>query len=136
MASLLRRGLVEEGHAADVATTGEDAVWMAQSHPYEAIVLDVMLPGLSGFETCRQLRNAGVWSPVLMLTARDGVDDRVLLHLGEAVQPDDQRVDMLSPTTITAVGPVPGVPAVPVVTNPLLELGNFSVGATPARLRR
>ena len=77
MASLLRRGLVEEGHAADVAGTGEDAVWMAQSHPYEAIVLDVMLPGLSGFETCRQLRNAGVWAPVLMLTARDGVDDRV-----------------------------------------------------------
>jgi two-component system OmpR family response regulator len=77
MASLLRRGLVEEGHAADVASTGEDAVWMAQSHSYEVIVLDVMLPGLSGFETCRQLRNAGVWSPVLMLTARDGVDDRV-----------------------------------------------------------
>ena len=77
MASLLRRGLVEEGHAADVAPTGEDALWMAQSHPYEAIVLDVMLPGLSGFETCRQLRNAGVWAPVLMLTARDGVDDRV-----------------------------------------------------------
>src|SRR2546429_8230039 len=77
MASLLRRGLVEEGHAADVAGTGEDAVWMAQAHPYEVIVLDVMLPGLSGFETCRLLRNAGVWAPVLMLTARDGVDDRV-----------------------------------------------------------
>jgi len=77
MASLLRRGLVEEGHAADVAPTGEDALWLAQAHPYEAIVLDVMLPGLSGFETCRQLRNAGVWAPVLMLTARDGVDDRV-----------------------------------------------------------
>jgi two-component system OmpR family response regulator len=77
MASLLRRGLVEEGHAADVAATGEDAVWMAQAHPYEAIVLDVMLPGLSGFETCRLLRDAGVWSPVLMLTARDAVDDRV-----------------------------------------------------------
>src|SRR4029453_15802746 len=77
MASLLRRGLIEEGHAADVASSGEDALWMAQSHPYEAIVLDVMLPGLSGFETCRKLRNAGVWSPVLMLTARDGVDDRV-----------------------------------------------------------
>jgi CheY-like chemotaxis protein len=69
--------MVEEGHAADVATTGEDAIWMAQSHAYEAIVLDVMLPGLSGFETCRQLRNAGVWAPVLMLTARDGVEDRV-----------------------------------------------------------
>jgi len=77
MASLVRRGLVEEGHAADVAGTGEDALWMAQAHPYDAIVLDVMLPGQSGFETCRRLRNAGVWSPVLMLTARDGVDDRV-----------------------------------------------------------
>ena len=77
MASLVRRGLTEEGHAADVAATGEDGVWMAQAHPYDAIVLDVMLPGLSGFETCRQLRNAGVWAPVLMLTARDGVDDRV-----------------------------------------------------------
>ena len=77
MAGLVRRGLVEEGHAADVAGTGEDAVWMAQAHPYDAIVLDVMLPGQSGFETCRRLRSVGVWSPVLMLTARDGVDDRV-----------------------------------------------------------
>jgi two-component system, OmpR family, response regulator len=77
MASLVRRGLTEEGHAADVATTGEDGVWMAQAHPYDAIVLDVMLPGLSGFETCRRLRNAGVWAPVLMLTARDAVEDRV-----------------------------------------------------------
>jgi two-component system, OmpR family, response regulator len=77
MAGLLHRGLVEEGHAADVATSGEDALWMAQSHPYEAIVLDVMLPGVNGFETCRSLRHAGVWTPVLMLTARDGVDDRV-----------------------------------------------------------
>ena len=77
MASLIRRGLSEEGHAADVAATGEDAVWMAQAHRYDAIVLDVMLPRMSGFETCRQLRNEGIWSPVLMLTARDSVDDRV-----------------------------------------------------------
>jgi two-component system, OmpR family, response regulator len=77
MARLISRGLVEEGHAADVAATGEDALWMAGSHPYDAIVLDVMLPRLSGFETCRQLRNAGVWAPVLMLTARDAVEDRV-----------------------------------------------------------
>jgi two-component system OmpR family response regulator len=77
MAGLVRRGLAEEGHAADVASTGEDAVWLAQAHPYDAIVLDVMLPGLSGFETCKRLRKAGVWSPVLMLTARDGVEDRV-----------------------------------------------------------
>jgi two-component system OmpR family response regulator len=77
MARLISRGLVEEGHAADVAATGEDALWMAGAHPYDAIVLDVMLPRLSGFETCRQLRNAGVWAPVLMLTARDAVEDRV-----------------------------------------------------------
>jgi len=77
MAGLVRRGLVEEGHAADVAAKGEDAVWMAEAHSYDAIVLDVMLPGLSGFETCRRLRNAGVWTPVLMLTARDAVEDRV-----------------------------------------------------------
>jgi len=77
MAGLIRRGLVEEGHAADIASTGEDALWMAQAHPYEAIVLDVMLPSLSGFETCRRLRNSGVWAPVLMLTARDAVEDRV-----------------------------------------------------------
>jgi two-component system OmpR family response regulator len=77
MAGLVRRGFVDEGHAADVAATGEDAVWMAQAHPYDAIVLDVMLPGQNGFETCRQLRNEGVWAPVLMLTARDDVGDRV-----------------------------------------------------------
>ena len=77
MAGLIRRGLREDGHAADVATRGEDALWLAQAHPYDAIVLDVMLPGLSGFETCRRLRNAGVWAPVLMLTARDAVEDRV-----------------------------------------------------------
>src|ERR671925_714566 len=77
MAALVRRGLVEEGHAADVAGKREDAVWMADARPYDVIVLDVMLPGLTGFETCRRLRNAGVWTPVLMLTARDAVDDRV-----------------------------------------------------------
>jgi two-component system OmpR family response regulator len=77
MAGLLRRGLVGEGHAADIASQGEDAVWMADAHKYDVVVLDVMLPGISGIETCRRLRNAGVWTPVLMLTARDSVDDRV-----------------------------------------------------------
>jgi two-component system OmpR family response regulator len=77
MASLIRRGLTAEGLAADVTGTGEDALWMARAHDYDAIVLDVMLPGLSGFETCRRLRSSGVWSPVLMLTARDSVEDRV-----------------------------------------------------------
>jgi two-component system OmpR family response regulator len=77
MATLVARGLREEGHAADVAARGEDALWMASSAPYDAIVLDVMLPGLDGFATCRQLRKQGVWAPVLMLTARDAVGDRV-----------------------------------------------------------
>ena len=77
MASLLRRGLVEEGHAVDVARTGDDALWMAGAAEYDAIVLDVMLPGVDGFEVCRRLRERRVWAPVLMLTARDAVDDRV-----------------------------------------------------------
>src|SRR5947199_172624 len=64
MASLVRRGLAGEGIAADVAANGEDALWMAQAHAFDAIVLDVMLPGLGGFETCRRLRAAGVWAPV------------------------------------------------------------------------
>ena len=77
MASLIRRGLREDGLSADVAITGEDALWMAEATEYDAIVLDVMLPGIDGFETCRRLRAQGVWAPVLMLTARDAVEDRV-----------------------------------------------------------
>jgi two-component system OmpR family response regulator len=77
MASLIRRGLREEGLAADVAIKGEDALWMTGATDYDAIVLDVMLPGIDGFETARRLRADGVWAPVLMLTARDAVEDRV-----------------------------------------------------------
>ncbi|HEV7639929.1 MAG TPA: response regulator transcription factor, partial [Gaiellaceae bacterium] len=77
MATLIRRGLGHEGLTADIAGTGEDAVWMAHAHEYDAIVLDVMLPGADGFETCRRLRGSGVWAPVLMLTARAAVADRV-----------------------------------------------------------
>jgi two-component system OmpR family response regulator len=77
MAGLIRRGLREEGLAADVAVMGEDALWMAGSTSYDAIVLDVMLPGIDGFETCRRLRGDGVWSPVVMLTARAAVEDRI-----------------------------------------------------------
>ncbi|HEX2436532.1 MAG TPA: response regulator transcription factor [Solirubrobacterales bacterium] len=77
MAALIRRGLREEGMSVDVTERGEDALWMAGSTEYDAIVLDVMLPGIDGFETCRRLRDDGVWSPVLVLTARDAVEDRV-----------------------------------------------------------
>jgi two-component system OmpR family response regulator len=77
MASVIRRSLEKEGLAADLAGRGEDALWMAAAVEYDAIVLDVMLPGLSGFDVCRMLRDRDVWAPVLMLTAREGVDDRV-----------------------------------------------------------
>jgi two-component system OmpR family response regulator len=77
MAALLRRGLAEEGYAADVARDGDDAAWMMEATPYDVVVLDVMLPGPDGFEVCRRLRSVGVWTPVLMLTARDAVEDRV-----------------------------------------------------------
>ena len=77
MAGLLRKGLRQEGIAVDLAGKGEDALWMAGATEYDAIVLVLMLPGIDGIEVCRRLRGDGVWSPILMLTARDGVRDRV-----------------------------------------------------------
>src|SRR3954470_9907666 len=77
LADVIRRALVHEGAAADVAHDGERALELAAIVEYDAIVLDVLLPGRSGFEVCRLLRERGVWAGVLMLTSRDGVQDRV-----------------------------------------------------------
>ena len=77
LASLIRRGLRKEGMAVDVETSGEDGLSRARATQYDAIILDVMLPGLDGFEVCRRLRRSGVWAPILILTARDAVRDRV-----------------------------------------------------------
>ena len=77
LSALVARALREDGHAADVAANGNDALWMAEAAPYDAIVLDVMLPGVDGFEVLRRLRARQVWTPVLMLTARDAIVDRV-----------------------------------------------------------
>ncbi|MGA9857032.1 MAG: response regulator transcription factor [Solirubrobacteraceae bacterium] len=77
LAALIRRGLREEGLLADVAIKGEDALWMAGASEYDVIVLDVMLPGIDGLETCRRLRADGVQTPILMLTARGAVADRI-----------------------------------------------------------
>ena len=77
MAVLLKRGLEEEGHAVDVGGDGPEGFWLATENSYGLIVLDIMLPGYDGFELCRKLRAAGDWTPVLMLTARDAIDDRV-----------------------------------------------------------
>jgi two-component system OmpR family response regulator len=77
MAELLRRGLQEEGYAVDVAGSGEEGVWLGTENEYDAVVLDVMLPDGDGFEVCRRLRQEDRWAPVVMLTARDAVQDRV-----------------------------------------------------------
>jgi len=77
LASLLKRGLQEQGYAADIAHDGEDGIGLVESTPYDLIVLDVMLPKLDGYEVCRRLRAQNKHVPVLMLTARDSVDDRV-----------------------------------------------------------
>ena len=77
MAALVARALREDGHAADVVHDGPEAVSTAHAAPYDAIVLDVMLPGFDGFEVVRRLREHKVWTPVLMLTARDAITDRV-----------------------------------------------------------
>jgi two-component system OmpR family response regulator len=78
LAKLIRQGLVQDGQLADVAVRGEDALWMAAATPYDVICLDINLPGIDGFETCRRLRADDVATPILMLTARDAVGDRIM----------------------------------------------------------
>jgi two-component system OmpR family response regulator len=78
IASLIRSALRGEGMLADVARRGEDALWMAGATPYDVVILDIGLPGISGYETCQRLRDNGVRTPILMLTARDGVEERIL----------------------------------------------------------
>ncbi|MGJ5830616.1 response regulator transcription factor [Streptomyces ossamyceticus] len=77
LADVIKSGLVDKGFAVDAVGDGNEAVWMAGEHRYDAIVLDVMLPGLNGFAVCRKLRDAGNWAPILMLTAMDGELDEV-----------------------------------------------------------
>jgi two-component system OmpR family response regulator len=77
MAAAVRRGLRSDGLVVDVAGDGEIALRLARATSFDAVILDVMLPGADGFEVCRRLRAEGVWAPVIMLTARDAVDDRV-----------------------------------------------------------
>jgi two-component system OmpR family response regulator len=104
--------------AADVAVKGEDALWMAGATEYDAIVLDVMLPGMDGFAVSKRLREDGVWSPILMLTARDAVDDRVrgldsgaddyltkpfsFIELGARLRALGRRGPIEKPTVLTA----------------------------------
>jgi DNA-binding response OmpR family regulator len=83
LAAGLKKGLEAEGFATDVALNGTDGLWMAREHPYGAIVLDIMLPGINGFKVCATLREEGVWTPILMLTAKDGeLDEAEALDTG------------------------------------------------------
>ena len=77
MAAALRRGLQAEGIIADVAVDGDEALRRIRAGAFDVVVLDVMLPDMDGFETCRRLRACGAWTPIIMLTARDAVTDRV-----------------------------------------------------------
>jgi two-component system, OmpR family, response regulator len=72
LAAGLKKGLEAEGFATDVALNGTDGLWMAREHPYGVIVLDIMLPGINGYRVCATLREEGIWTPILMLTAKDG----------------------------------------------------------------
>ncbi|MDQ4058956.1 MAG: response regulator transcription factor [Actinomycetota bacterium] len=83
LAAGLKRGLAAEGFAVDVALNGTDGLWMAGEHDYDALILDIMLPGVNGFQICSRLREGGVWTPILMLTAKDGeLDEAEALDSG------------------------------------------------------
>jgi two-component system OmpR family response regulator len=77
MAAAIRRGLRAEGVVADIATSGLDALGMVRGRKFDVVVLDVMLPDVDGFETCRRLRAERMWAPIIMVTARDAIEDRV-----------------------------------------------------------
>lgn len=83
LAAGLKKGLEAEGFAADVALDGVDGLWMARENPYDAIVLDIMLPGMNGFKVCAALRDERIWTPILILTAKDGeLDEAEALDTG------------------------------------------------------
>jgi len=77
LAAGLRNGLEAEGFAVDVALDGTDGLWLARENPYDVIVLDILLPGVNGYKLCATLREEGVWTPILMLTAKDGEWDEI-----------------------------------------------------------
>jgi two-component system OmpR family response regulator len=83
LAAGLKKGLEAEGFAADVALNGTDGLWMARENPYDAIVLDIMLPGMNGYQVCATLREEKIWTPILVLTAKDGeFDEAEALDIG------------------------------------------------------
>jgi two-component system OmpR family response regulator len=130
--SVLRRGLRDRGLAPDLATSGEDALWMAAAPRYDAIVLDLLLPGIDGFETCRRLRADDVAAPILILTARGEVEDRVAGLDGGA---DDYLVKPFSLEELAArlrALARRGPPA----AQPVLEVGSLRLDPATREVRR
>jgi two-component system OmpR family response regulator len=123
IASLIREALRKHGMLADVALSGEDALWMAGATPYDVVTLDVSLPGISGLETCRRLRADGVRTPILILTARDEVEHRILgLDTGAddyLVKPFDFGELFARVRALARRGPVD--------TGPVLEVGDLTL---------
>jgi two-component system, OmpR family, response regulator len=132
LASLIRRALREQGMLADVAVKGEDALWMAAATPYDVVVLDVNLPGIDGFETVRRLRADGIRTPILMLTARDTVDDRITgLDIGAddyVVKPFDFGELFARVRALARRGPVE--------SGPVLTVGDLSLDIATRTARR
>jgi two-component system OmpR family response regulator len=132
IASMIRKALRGEGMLADVARTGEDALWMAGATPYDVVILDIGLPGISGYETCRRLRGDGVRTPILMLTARDGVEERILgLDTGAddyLVKPFDFGELFARVRALARRGPVD--------TGPVLEVGDLTLDLAQHTARR
>jgi two-component system OmpR family response regulator len=132
LASLIRKALREQTMLADVAINGEDALWMAEATPYDVLVLDVNLPGIDGFEACHRLRTNGVRTPILMLTARDSVDDRITgLDTGAddyMVKPFDFNELFARVRALARRGPVEH--------GPVLSLGDLSLDAATHTVTR
>jgi two-component system OmpR family response regulator len=132
IASVIRNALRGEGMLADVARTGEDALWMAGATPYDVVILDIGLPGINGYETCRRLRGDGVRTPILMLTARDGVEERILgLDTGAddyLVKPFDFGELFARVRALARRGPVD--------TGPVLEVGDLTLDLARHTARR
>ena len=132
MAGAIRRGLQYEGLVVDVAAGGEEALRVVGTTEYDVIVLDVLMPGLGGLETCRRLRDGARWMPVLMLTARDSVEDRVRGLDGGA---DDYLTKPFSLAELTARLRAL-VRRGPVERPPVLEVGDLRLDPATRDVRR
>lgn len=132
LAQLIGAGLRQEGLLVDVTGSGEDALWMAPGTPYDVICLDVNLPGIDGFQTCRRLRADGVATPILMLTARDAVQDRIT---GLDTGADDYLVKPFAFGELVArVRALARRP--PVAEDGVLQVGDLSLDPGTHRVRR